>query len=296
MDLPNRSAGLLYGFIGVAAFSLTLPATRAAVSAFSPITVTLGRALIAAALALLTLQLAGQRLPDRRLWARLAVTSACTVIIFPLLIAWAMSRVEANRGAVVLGLMPLATAFVGALRGRESPRALFWLAALTGSAIVVGFTLRDGIGQVKLADLALLAAVLAAGVGYAEGGRLARELGGWQVICWSLAVAVPLLAVAGLLALVRLRSAGAASLAEVPASAWLGLLYLGVVSQLAGFVPWYRGMVLGGVARVSQLQLLQPFLTIAASALLLGEAITLPAVAAATAVIITVAVGVWART
>ena len=257
---------------------------------------TLGRALIAAALALLTLQLAGQRLPDRRLWARLAVTSACTVIIFPLLIAWAMSRVEANRGAVVLGLMPLATAFVGALRGRESPRALFWLAALTGSAIVVGFTLRDGIGQVKLADLALLAAVLAAGVGYAEGGRLARELGGWQVICWSLAVAVPLLAVAGLLALVRLRSAGAASLAEVPASAWLGLLYLGVVSQLAGFVPWYRGMVLGGVARVSQLQLLQPFLTIAASALLLGEAITLPAVAAATAVIITVAVGVWART
>lgn len=288
MGIHGRSeaevAGLWYGFLGVASFSLTLPATRVAVSAFDPIAVTLARALIAAFLAVAILWITRQKAPSRAQWRSLVLVAAGVVLGFPLLSAWAMRQVPAAHGAVVLGLLPLATAGAATWRTGERPALGFWLASMAGTAVVVGFALRTGAGHLQAADLALLGAVLAAAVGYAEGGRLARDLGGWQVISWALVLAAPFLVLPMALTVQQHGLSGTFS-------AWLSLGYLGVVSQFLGFMPWYRGLALGGVAQVSQLQLLQPFLTILASGLLLGEQITLTAVGVALVVVATVALG-----
>lgn len=273
-----------YGLLGVVLFSLTLPATRAAVAAFHPAVVGLGRALIAAVLAAAALWLTRQPRPDRAQWRGLLVVAAGVVLGFPLLTAWALERVPATHGAVVIGLLPLVTAGAAMLRAGERPSAGFWLASAAGSAVVVGFALRSGGGHLRVEDLVLTLAVFSAAVGYAEGGRLARQLGGWQVISWALLLAAPLVAVPALLAARRYGLSG-------PPSAWLGLGYVGVVSQFLGFVPWYKGLATGGVARVSQLQLLQPFLTILASGLLLGEPVTASALGASLLVVAAVVAG-----
>ncbi len=259
--------GLWFGFLGVASFSLTLPATRLAVHDFDPLVVTLGRALIAFLLAAGALLATRQRRPTPAQWRQLAVIASGVVLGFPLLTAWAMRYVPASHGAVVLGLLPLFTAGAAALRGGERPSLRFWVASAAGSAAVVAFGLSQGAGSLHLADLALLGAVLAAAIGYAEGGRLAREMGGWQVISWALVLAAPFLAIPAWFAV------QAHGLPGTPQS-WLAFAYVGVVSQFLGFFAWYKGLALGGVARVSQLQLLQPFLTLLASGLFLGEAIT----------------------
>ncbi|HET7077730.1 MAG TPA: DMT family transporter [Chloroflexia bacterium] len=279
-----ETRGLAYGFLGVLAFSLTLPATRVAVAYFDPTAVGLGRALVAAGLAALLLLFTRQPWPSRAQWRSLVIVATGVILGFPLLSAWAMSRLPAAHGAVILGLLPLATALAGALRAGERPSRGFWVAGVAGSATVVAFAVSMGAGDIQPADLALFAAVLAAALGYAEGGRLARELGGWQVISWALVLAAPFIAVPVFLALGN--SAPAA-----PWTAWFSFGYVAVVSQFLGFFAWYRGLALGGVARVSQLQLLQPFLTLLASALLLGEQITLLMVGAALLVLVTVALG-----
>jgi drug/metabolite transporter (DMT)-like permease len=282
MDAETR--GMAYGFLGVLAFSLTLPATRVAVAAFDPTVVGLGRALVAAGLAAVLLLLTRQRWPSRAQWRSLVIVAAGVILGFPLLSAWAMSRLPAAHGAVILGLLPLATALAGALRAGERPSRGFWVAGVAGSATVVAFAVSMGAGDIQPADLALFAAVLAAALGYGEGGRLAREMGGWQVISWALVLAAPFIAVPVFLALGK-------PTPPAPWSAWLSFGYVAVVSQFLGFFAWYRGLALGGVARVSQLQLLQPFLTFLASALLLGEQITLLMLGAALLVLVTVALG-----
>lgn len=286
MDGSRRSdrTGLWFGFLGVAAFSLTLPATRTAVTAFDPVVVTLGRALVAALLAGLLLWLTRQRAPSRSQWISLTVIAAGVVLGFPLLSAWAMRQVPASHGAIVLGLLPLATAGAGALRAGERPSSSFWLASLAGSAAVIGFALATGAGSLHIADLALLGAVLAAAIGYAEGGRLARELGSWQVISWALVLAAPFL-------LVPMGFAVKAHGLAGPYSAWIAFGYVTVISQLLAFFAWYKGLALGGVARVSQLQLLQPFMTMIASWLLWGEQLTAIGLVAALIVAATVAIG-----
>jgi len=273
-----------FGLLGVASFSLTLPATHTAVSAFDPVVVTLGRALGAALLAALLLGMTRQRVPARTHWNGLAVVAAGVVVGFPLLSAWAMRQVPASHGAVVLGLLPLATAGVSVLREGERPSAGFWAASVAGSAVVVGYGLSTGAGRLQMADLALLGAVLSAAVGYAEGGRLARELGAWQVIGWALVLAAPFLVVPTALTVWRHGLEG-------PLPAWVAFGYLAVVSQFLGFISWYRGLALGGVARVSQLQLLQPFFTMVAAGLLWGERITPLGIGAAVLVAATVALG-----
>lgn len=278
------NAGMWYGLLGVASFSLTLPATRLAVSAFDPVIVGLGRALGAALLAGAALWLTRQPLPARRHWPGLVLVAAGVILGFPLLTAWAMQQVPAAHGAVVIGLLPLATAGAAARRAGERPSRAFWLASLTGSAVVIAFALRSGAGQLHLADLALVGAVAAGAVGYAEGGRLARELGGWQVVSWALVLSAPFLAIPVGLAV---RTHGMAG----PPAAWIAFAYVAAVSQFAGFMAWYKGMALAGVARVSQLQLLQPFLTILASAWLLGEPLTWATLGTALIVVGTVAVG-----
>jgi drug/metabolite transporter (DMT)-like permease len=284
VGVRSERAGLWYGFLGVASFSLTLPATRTAVTAFDPVLVTLGRALVAALLAAILLLATRQRAPSRSQWASLAVVATGVVLGFPLLSAWAMRQVPASHGAIVLGLLPLATAGVGAWRAGERPSLGFWLASIAGSVAVIGFALTTGAGSLGLADLALIGAVLAAAVGYAEGARLARDLGGWQVISWALILSAPFLAVPfG----ISVWTHGVAA----PFSAWAAFGYVAIVSQFFGFFAWYKGLALGGVARVSQLQLLQPFLTMIASGLLWGEQITTLALGSALVVAATVAIG-----
>ncbi len=280
----SETLGLSYGFIGVFCFSLTLPATRAAVADLDPTIVGLGRALIASILAALFLLVNRQRLPSRQQFKSLLIVAAGVVVGFPLLSAWAIHQVPATHGAIVLGLLPLATAVAGVLRAGEHPSRGFWLASSAGSAIVIAFALVTGGGKAHIADLALVGAVVAAALGYAEGGRLARELGGAPVICWALLVAAPFLVAPVALAVAR------HGLVASPI-AWLGLAYLSVVSMFLGFFAWYHGLALGGIARVGQIQLLQPFLTIFASALLLGEKITAVTIGFAVAVVACVAIG-----
>jgi len=279
-----ETLGFAFGFLGVLTFSLTLPATRLAVAELDATVVGLGRAVIAAILAALLLKITRQPLPARRHLPSLGVIAAGVIVGFPLLSAWAMQSLPAAHGAIVLGILPLATALAGVLRTGERPSLGFWICSSLGSAIVVLFALLSGGGHLQVADLALLGAVAAAAIGYAEGGRLSRELGGWQVICWALVLAAPILVVPVLLTLM---SQGLQ--ASLPA--WLGFGYVSVFSMFLGFFAWYHGLAIGGVARVSQVQLLQPFLTLFASALLLHEQVTPLTLSTALIVVALVALG-----
>jgi len=270
--------GVLLGGLGVLCFSLTLPATRAADPAFGGIVVGLGRALVAAALAGLLLAARHEHPPARRHWPGLVIVALGVVVGFPLCSALALQHLPATHGAVVTGLLPAATAVMAVLRADERPPRAFWGGVAVGVAAVLVFAAVQGAGRPQAGDLLLLAAVALGGLGYAEGGRLARELGGWRVICWALLLAAPVLIVPVALALPRHG-------VVIPASAWLGFAYVSCVSMFLGFFAWYRGLALGGVARIGQLQLVQPVLTLGWSAALLGERVTLPTVVAALLVI-----------
>lgn len=289
--LPKLSAsavGLMYGFLAIASFSLSLPATRIAVAEIDPIAVGLGRGLVASILAALVLVARRQKKPTRRQFSSLAIVAAGVVIGFPLLSAWAMRRLPASHGAVLLGLTPLLTAIAGAIRTGERPSRPFWIASVAGSSAVVAFAVYSGAGNFDPADLVLGLGLVAGAVGYAEGGKLARDMGGWQVISWAVVISGPFLAIPALMAFARTGPG-------VSSAAWVGFGYVCVVSQYIGFFAWYHALAVGGVSRVSQVQLLQPFMTFVASAVLLGEHITWPMVATATVVVAAVAVVARAR-
>ncbi len=271
--------GLCYGFLGVLGFSLTLPATRAAVSTLDPTIVGLGRAIVASVLAMTVLWATHQPIPVRKHWGSLLIVAAGVIFGFPLLSAWAMQQLPAAHGAVVTGLIPLATAIIATVRMGERPSLKFWIASIVGSTTIVLFAIASGAGRIQPADVALLGAVVAAAFGYAEGGQLARILGGWQVICWALVLAAPILVFP--VAIAALQHGLVAS-----PTAWLGFAYVSIISQFLAFFAWYHGMGIAGIARVSQLQLLQPFLTILFSVLLLGETIT-PLMLGAACIVIT---------
>ncbi|UCM90049.1 DMT family transporter [Streptomyces marincola] len=263
---PSR-AGLLWGLLGVAAFSFTVPFTRAATAdgGLSPLFTGAGRAVVAALLAAAALAITRQRLPRGAQWARLALVAGGVVIGFPLLTSYALTTASAGHGAVVIALLPAATAVLAVLRGRERPPRSFWATAAAGAVAAVAFALSQGSGGgVHGADLLLLGAVLAAGAGYAEGGLLARELGAWQTISWALVLSAPL--TIALTAAAVARHPPAATAAE-----WAAFAYLAVVSMYLGFFAWYRGLAIGPMARVSQIQLVQPVLSICWAALLLRE-------------------------
>jgi drug/metabolite transporter (DMT)-like permease len=279
-----ETLGLAYGFLGVLVFSLTLPATRLAVADLDSTFVGLGRAIVASTLAALLLKITRQPLPARRYLPSLLVVAAGVVIGFPLLSAWAMRSLPAAHGAIVLGILPLATALAGALRTGDRPSLFFWFCSSLGSAVVVVFTVITGGGSLQLADLSLLGAVAAAAIGYAEGGKLSRELGGWQVICWALVLSAPLLVIPVAISVMQHGL-------HASWSSWLGFGYVSVFSMFFGFFAWYHGLALGGVARVSQMQLLQPFLTIFASVLFLREQVTMITILTAIVVVALVALG-----
>ena len=267
----DETRGMLLGLVGVAMFSLTLPFTRMAVAELDPLFVALGRALGAALLAGAWLAWRRAPLPPLTALRPMALVMLGVVVGFPLLSSLALRHVPASHGAVLAGLLPLMTTLYAALRGDERPSTGFWAMSVLGAALVVGFALSQGGGALHAADLLMFGAVAAGAVGYAEGGKLSRTLGGPETICWALLLAAPL--VAPLLA--WRWHAGMDSLAGVGAAAWLGLAYVTVFSMVIGFFFWYRGLALGGIARVGQVQLLQPFLSLVGAALLLGEALTL---------------------
>ncbi len=277
-------AGYLYGFLGVLIFSLTLPATRMAVSAFDPVFVGLGRSVVAAGFALILLIVTRQKVPSMTLLPSFCIVVFGVVIGFPVLSAIAMRDAPASYGAVITGLLPISTALCGVWRAGERPSRLFWIFAGMGSALVIGFALISGRGTLRLADVALLGAVVTAGLGYAEGAVLSRKIGSWQVICWTLILSMPFL-------LPVVWRYAPTDLSVVPLNASLGLLYVSLFSQFLGYLAWYRGLSLGGIARVGQVQLVQPFLTILASAFFLSEPLRLSTLGFAAAVIACVALG-----
>ncbi len=282
--------GFAYGALGVAMFALTLPMTRLAVGdradpQLDPAFVTAGRAAVAGLLSAAWLAWWRVRPPARRHWGALALSALGTVLGFPLFLALALREVDAMHAAVVTGVLPLATALVGALVLRQRPSAGFWACAVAGCALVLAYAAWQGSGRLGAGDAWLLLAVLSAAGGYVAGARVSGALPASQVICWVLVGSLPFTLP---LALALLPGAAAAPLR---AAAWLGFAYVSVFSMWLGFFAWYRGLALGGVVRVSQVQLVQPFLAVLAAAAILGEPLDGPTVLFLLAVIAVVVLG-----
>lgn len=280
--MDKTTEGWLSGFLGVLIFSGSLPATRMAVASLDPLFLTLARASIAGLLGAMMLLAFRQARPSRDDIPSLAIVSLGVVIGFPLLTAFALQHITAAHSIVFVGLLPLATAIFGVVRGGERPRPAFWIFSGIGSGLVAGFALHQGVSASLIGDLLMLGAIVLCGLGYAEGATLSRRLGGWQVISWALVFSLPLTAGLTLLTL-------PASWSGIGMSAWLALAYVSLFSMLIGFVFWYRGLALGGIVGVGQLQLLQPFFGLVLSAMLLNETIGWPMIAVSLAVIACVA-------
>jgi drug/metabolite transporter (DMT)-like permease len=280
--------GLLLGFVGVAVFGGTLPATRLAVSAIDPMALTAMRTAIAGICSLVLLIVLRRPLPPRRLWPQIAVAMLGVAVLFPLLMSMGMKTVDASHGGVVLGFLPIATALVAVAITHERPKPLFWIASVIGAGLVIAFALRQGGGTFSTGDLLLFASVAVSAIGYGFSGRLTASMPGWEVISWILVMALPLSLPAAALTMPH-------DLAAIPLKPWLGLLYVALFSQWIGFFAWNAGMAMGGIARVSQVQLLQPFITFALAALFNDEIITLPIVLFAAAVVVTVAISARTR-
>jgi len=255
---------VLLGFLGVLAFSFTLPATRVAVEQLDPTFVGIGREAFAAVLAGLILLVSRAALPSRDQLVRIAIVASGVVFGWPLFTALALQDLTSAHSAVILGLLPSATAVAAVLRAGEHPSRAFWLASLAGLVAVLAFAASQGAGLPSTGDLLILVAVAIGAIGYAEGGALARELGGWRVICWAVFLSAPLTVPIAAIAAIG-------SDLHADGDAWLGFAYVTVVSALLGFFPWYAGLARGGVAKIGQVQLVQPLLTLAWSAALLGE-------------------------
>ena len=280
------------GVLGVAIFALTLPMTRLATGTavapqLSPWFVTFGRAALAGGLSLVFLLVTRSALPTPAQRKPLAMALLGNAIGYPLLLGFALRHVTSGHAAVITALLPLTTAAIAALVLHQRARLGFWVFAALGSGLVVAFSLLRAYSQGhgfgwEWADLMLVGAVLAASVGYVYGAQVTRVLGAERVICWMCVMALPLTLPGALLTWPD---------RSIHTTAWLGLLYVGVFSMWAGFFAWYRGMAMGGALKVSQTQLLQPFLSILAAVPLLGEPLEVLTLGFALAVIATVFLG-----
>jgi len=281
---PSRnSLGLLLGFIGVVIFGGTLPATRLALEGFDPFFITSARSAIAGVCALALLGILRRRLPPKQAWGSLVIAALGVVLGFPLFMALAMQTLPAAHGGVVLGVMPIATAIVAVMITDERPGLAYWIAALVGAALVILFALRHGAGGIAIGDLFLLLAVVFGSIGYGYSGRLTAIMPGWEIISWAMVISLPFTLPATWLFL-------PADLLRVPLEPWLGLLYAALFSQWISFFAWNAGVSICGLSKVSQLQLLQPFVTIALAAVVNHEVIDLETILFASAVVATVAI------
>ena len=286
----SSRAGLWWGLLGVAAFSFTVPFTRVAVGGLTALLIGSGRAVVAALLAAAALALTRQRLPASVQWARLTLVAGGVVAGFPLLTSYALTTASAAHAAVVIALLPAATAAVAVLRVTERPPLSFWITAAIGAlaALVFASLQGGGLGQPQWSDLLLFGAVVAAAVGYAEGGLLARELGAWQTVSWALVLSAPLMIVLATVSMIQ--QPPSATPAE-----WASFAYLAVVSMFLGFFAWYRGLAIGPMAQVSQVQLVQPVLSVIWATLLLHEELAWPTVFGGLAVVLCAGITVRIR-
>ncbi|MEE4455247.1 DMT family transporter [Novosphingobium resinovorum] len=280
--MERSTAGWGSGLLGVIIFSGSLPATRLAVADFTPVFVTSGRAVIAALLGAVFLMALRQARPARSDLLPLGIVSIGVVVGFPLLTGLALQHITAAHSVVFVGLLPLSTAIFGVLRGGERPKPAFWLFSTIGAIAVAGFALYNSGGGSLTGDLLMVASIVLCGLGYAEGASLSRRLGGWQVISWALLLSLPVMIVI---------AAGTmpASWADIGWRAWSGFAYVSVFSMMLGFVFWYRGLAIGGIAGVGQLQLLQPFFGLLLAGVVLGEPVAWTMIASTVIVILCVA-------
>jgi len=285
MTSYHTNFGLLLGFLGMCLFAGTLPATRLALSGFAPLFLTVARAALAGSVGLIVLIARRRRVPSRSLWLEMFGAALCTVIGFPLFAALAMMTVPAAHGGVVLGILPLVTAAAATVFAHERPSPGFWLASVLGALIVVTFMLRRNGGMTFSAgDLFLLGTVLSGALGYTFSGRLATLMPGWEVISWQVVIFLPLAAAATFVL-------WPADIATAPISSWIGLGYVGLVSQYTAFFVFNAGLAIGGIARVGQVMLLQPFMIVALALPVNGEAIDVETILFAAAVVATVLIG-----
>lgn len=276
--------GMILGFIGIVCFSLTLPATSIAVPYFGEVIVGLGRTVIAAIIVGVIFMMKKPSLPNKRQFKSLLIVTIGAVLAFPLLTTFAMKSLPVSHGAIELALLPLATAGFAMWRGGEVPSKRYWIASIIGAITVIIYAFYVGFGQLQKGDIALIAAVVLLGLSYAEGGKLSKELGSWQVIAWAVLIGAPFFIIPVGLSI-------SSSMLQALVEAWISLLYLGIVSQFLAYVAWYGGMAVGGIARVGQIQYLQPFLMIGFSVLFLGESISWLTISLAIIVVGSVIVG-----
>ena len=285
MTASRENLGLLLGVIGMCMFAGTLPATRLALLGLDPLFLTAARGSIAGSAALAVLLLSRRKLPPLSLWGQICGTAFCTALAYPLFAAFAMMSVPAAHGGVVLGILPLATAAAAALIAHERPSYGFWLASAAGALLVLIFTLRQSEGMgVSVGDIFLLGTIAAGAIGYTMSARLTALMPGWEVISWQVVILLPLFAAATI-------ALWPADVASVPMACWAGLGYVGLVSQYTSFFVFNAAMVRAGIARTSQIMLLQPFVIIALAVLVNGEPIQGETVLFAAAVVATVLVG-----
>ena len=292
---PGVLGGWISGALGMLTFSGSLPATQVALAGFSPAFLTFTRASLAGLLALVILWLTRSRRPTRAHLPALAAIAFGVVVGFPLFTGIALQVITSAQALVFIGLLPLSTALFGVLRTSERPSRWFWFYSIIGAGIIVCYAVYQMItaapsthgnaGPIRhavlLGEAMMLLSIIVCGYAYAEGARLSRDLGGWQVICWALVLSLPLMLLAGWLERpwgngasgMHTPATFSAWLGAVPPTAWLGLAYVSLFSMLIGFFFWYRGLAIGGVASIGQLQLLQPFFGLLLAALVLGESI-----------------------
>lgn len=285
--VKRERAGLLIGLLGVIIFGGTLPATRLGLETFSPWFITFGRAVLTSIAAAILLAVLRKPFP-RAQAIQLFATGVLLVFGFPLLSSIALQTVPASHGGVVLGILPLTTSIFAALIGGERPSLFFWACGVAGAALVILFAMRDGGMALSSGDIWLLLAGAAASLGYVFAGKLSQIMPGWEVICWALIVTLPISAIGAYLSY-------RPHFLEAPAAQIFAFLYLGLFSMFLGFFAWNIGLAMGGIARVSQVQLLQQFVTLAISAVMLGEHISGETLVFAFLVMLTVIVGRRAR-
>ncbi|KYH07313.1 transporter [Chryseobacterium cucumeris] len=282
LSKDENISGWINGFIGVVLFSGGLPATKLAVMEMSPTFVTIVRAAVAGVLALIVLWLGKEKRPVKKDLIPLLLVSLGCVVGFPLLSALALQYLTSAHSIVFLGMLPLATAVFGVMRGGERPHPIFWLFSIVGSLLVIGYAVSQGISASPIGDILMLLAVILCGMGYAEGAKLSKTLGGWQVISWALVLALPVMIPLFFIYF-------PADIQNVSFQGWFGMAYISLFSMFIGFIFWYKGLAQGGIATVGQLQLLQPFFGLALAAWLLHEQVSVGMLGVTVGVILCVA-------
>lgn len=278
----NVSQGWLNGIIGVVLFSGSLPATRIAVLEVDPIFLTVARACVAGILALISLLLFKEKRPAKKQIIPLLVVVLGVVVGFPLLSALALKHITSAHSIVFIGILPLATAVFGIIRGNERPKFIFWVFSLLGTFLVIGYSVAQGLKVSPIGDNLMLGAVILCGLGYAEGAKLTKTLGGWQVISWALVFSLPVML--PLTFVYRPTTFESISFAT-----WASLAYVSLFSMFVAFIFWYKALAQGGTATIGQLQLLQPFLGLALAACLLHEKVSIGMLAVTLGVMLCVA-------